>query len=148
MGTAIVPNLDLIADVRVLTDTFDAQYGNFSGGQVLVITKSGNNEWHGSAFEFLRNTDLDARNFFASQRARFQRDESGASLGEPIRANRLFFFADYQATRSKQGVDTGLISVPSTANRAGNFSGEAGASAARSAGPIGPACFRRNWATQ
>ncbi len=122
MGTAVVPNLDSIEDMRVLTNTFDAQYGNFSGGQVLVITKSGNNQWHGSAFEFLRNTDLDARNFFASQRARFLRNESGGTLGGPIRANRLFFFTDYQATRSKQGLDTGLISVPSLANRTGDFS--------------------------
>jgi hypothetical protein len=135
MGTAVVPNLDSIEDMRVLTNTFDAQYGNFSGGQVLVITKSGNNQWHGSAFEFLRNTDLDARNFFASERARFQRNESGGTLGGPIRANRLFFFADYQDTRSKQGLDTGLVSVPSMANRDGDFSGDASMLNGKVSGP-------------
>ncbi|MGO9227932.1 MAG: carboxypeptidase regulatory-like domain-containing protein [Bryobacteraceae bacterium] len=135
MGTAVVPNLDSIADMRVLTNTFDAQYGNFSGGQVLVITKSGNNQWHGSAFEFLRNTDLDSRNFFSSGRARFQRNEAGGTLGGPVRPNRVFFFADYQATRSKQGLDTGLIAVPSMANRSGDFSTQAGALAGNVSGP-------------
>jgi hypothetical protein len=135
MGTAVVPNLDSIENMRVLTNTFDAQYGNFSGGQVLVITKSGNNQWHGSAFEFLRNTDLDSRNFFASERARFQRSESGGTLGGPIRPSRLFFFADYQATRSKQGLDTGLISVPSLTNRTGDFSGTGSALTGAVSGP-------------
>ena len=135
MGTAVVPNLDSIADMRVLTSTFDAQYGNFSGGQVLVITKSGNNQWHGSAFEFLRNTDLDSRNFFSSERARFQRNEAGGTLGGPVRPNRVFFFADYQATRSKQGLDTGLIAVPSMVNRAGDFSAQAGALTGNVSGP-------------
>lgn len=135
MGTTVVPNLDSIEDMRVLTNTFDAQYGNFSGGQVVVITKSGGNQWHGGAFEFLRNTALDSRNFFASARARFQRNEAGATLGGPIRPNRVFFFADYQATGSKQGLDTGLIAVPSLANRDGDFSAQAAALTGTVGGP-------------
>ncbi len=67
MGTSIVPNLDSIDSFRVLTSNFDAEYGNSSGGQVLVTTKAGESQWHGSAFEFLRNTDLDARNYFSDQ---------------------------------------------------------------------------------
>lgn len=63
-GTTIVPNLDSIDEFRVLTNNFDAEYGNYSGGIINVVTKSGTNQLHGSAFEFLRNTDLDARNFF------------------------------------------------------------------------------------
>lgn len=63
-GSAIVPNLDAIAEFRILTGNFDAEYGEFSGGQINVITKSGSNKFHGDAFEFLRNTDLDARNYF------------------------------------------------------------------------------------
>ena len=63
-GTSIVPNLDAISEFRIITNNFDAEYGNFSGGQVNVATKSGTNDIHGSAFEFFRNTDLDARNFF------------------------------------------------------------------------------------
>ncbi|MGP8245883.1 MAG: carboxypeptidase regulatory-like domain-containing protein [Bryobacteraceae bacterium] len=135
MGAAVVPNLDSIQQLRVLTNTFDAEYGNFSGGQVLVSTKSGSGEWHGSAFEFLRNTDLDSRNFFASRRARFQRNEFGGTLGGPLRKESLFFFADYQGTRLKQGVDTGLIPVPSLANRAGDFSDLAGTLTGTVSGP-------------
>jgi hypothetical protein len=63
-GAAIIPNLDSIAEFRVLTSNFDAEYGNYSGGLVSVVTKSGANQLHGSAFEFLRNTGLDARGFF------------------------------------------------------------------------------------
>ena len=126
MGAAIVPNLDSIREFRVLTSNFDAEFGNFSGGQVLVTTKSGTNELHGSAFDFLRNTALDARNYFASERARYNRNQFGGTLGGPIRKDRVFFFADYQGARMTQGVDTGLISVPSLANRAGDFSGNAG----------------------
>jgi hypothetical protein len=83
MGAAVVPNLESIQEFQVLTGNFDAQYGNFSGGQVLVTTKSGTNQLHGSGFEFLRNTDLDARNYFASDRARYDRNQFGGSLGGP-----------------------------------------------------------------
>ncbi len=65
MGTAIIPNLDSIAEFRILTSNFDAEYGEFSGGQINVVTKSGTNAFHGDLFEFLRNTDLDARNYFS-----------------------------------------------------------------------------------
>ena len=65
-GTTVVPNLDSIAEFRVVTANFDAEYGNYSGGQVSVITKSGTNKLHGDAFDFLRNTDLDAKNYFAT----------------------------------------------------------------------------------
>jgi hypothetical protein len=122
MGAAIVPNLDSIAEFRILTGNFDAEYGEFSGGQISVVTKSGTNEFHGNAFEFLRNTDLDARNFFSPTRGAFNQNQFGGTLGGPIRKNRLFFFADYQGTRLTQGVDTGQIPVPSPQDRSGNFS--------------------------
>ena len=122
MGAAIIPNLDSIAEFRVLTGNFDAQYGNYAGGRINVITKSGTNQFHGSAFEFLRNTDFDARNFFSPDRAVFQQNQAGAGLGGPIVKNKIFFYADYQATLLTEGADTGLISVPSLANRSGNFS--------------------------
>lgn len=121
MGTSIVPNLDSIAEFRILTNNFDAEYGNYSGGQILVVTKTGTNHYHGDAFDFLRNTDLDARNFFSSQRARFQQNQFGGTFGGPLRRNKLFFFADYQGTRLTQGIDTGLITVPSLADRTGNL---------------------------
>jgi len=121
MGAAIVPNLDSIQDLRVLTGSFNAEYGNFSGGQVLVTTRSGANQLHGSAFEYLRNTALDARNFFAPSRAEYVRNQFGGTIGGAIRKDKLFYFADYQGTRMTQGVDTGLISVPSAADRTGNL---------------------------
>ncbi len=121
MGTAIVPNLDSIQEFRLLTGNFDAQYGNYSGGQVLVTTKSGTNECHGSGFEFLRNTDLDARNYLASERATYRRNQYGATLGGPVVRNKMYFFADYQGTRMTQGVETGLISVPSLQDRSGDL---------------------------
>lgn len=124
-GTLIVPNLDSIAEFRVLTNNFDAQYGNYSGGVVTVVTKSGTNNWHGSGFEFLRNTSLDARNFFSPERSFFRQNQYGGTAGGPIKKNQLFFFADYQGTRQSQGVDTGLIPVPSFANRNGDLSDSA-----------------------
>jgi hypothetical protein len=121
MGAAIVPNLDSIAEFRILTNNFDAEYGEFSGGQINVVTKSGANEFHGDAFEFLRNTDLDARNYFSSARGAFDQDQFGGTVGGPIRKNKSFFFGDYQGTRSTQGVDTGQIPVPSLEDRTGNL---------------------------
>jgi len=121
MGTAIVPNLDSIQEFRVLTSNFNAEYGNYSGGQILVLTKAGTNRFHGDAFEFLRNTSLDARNYFSAQRAQFSQNQFGGTLGGPIRHDKIFFFADYQGTRMTQGVDTGRISVPSLADRTGDL---------------------------
>jgi hypothetical protein len=122
MGTAIIPNLDSIAEFRILTNNFDAEYGEFSGGQINVITKSGTNEFHGDVFEFLRNTNLDARNYFSPTRGAFDQSQFGGTFGGPVRKNRVFFFADYQGTRLTQGVDTGQIPVPSAEEREGNFS--------------------------
>jgi hypothetical protein len=120
-GTAIIPNLDSIAEFRIVTSNFDAEYGEFSGGQISVITRSGSNEFHGSAFNFLRNTALDARNYFSPTRGAFRQNQFGGTFGGPLRRNKVFFFADYQGTRQTQGIDTGEISVPTAAERGGNF---------------------------
>src|ERR1700689_133115 len=120
-GTSIIPNLDAIDEFRIITSNFDAEYGEFSGGQINVITKSGANGFHGDAFEFLRNTDLDARNYFSPTRGAFRQNQFGGTIGGPIRHDRIFFFADYQGTRQTQGIDTGIISVPSNRDRAGNL---------------------------
>jgi len=122
MGTSIVPNLDAIESFRVLTSNFDAEYGNSSGGQVLVVTKSGTDKLHGSAFEFLRNTALDARNYFSQDRAAYRQNQFGATLGGPAPWKSFHWFADYQGTRLTEGVDTGNIAVPSLAERTGDFS--------------------------
>jgi hypothetical protein len=122
MGTSIDPNLDSIDSFRVLTSNFDAEYGNSSGGQVLVTTKQGGDKIHGSVFEFLRNTDLDARNYFSADRAAYRQNQFGAAVGGPSRWKGLHWFADYQGTRLTEGIDTGDIAVPSLAERMGDFS--------------------------
>ena len=123
MGTSILPNLDSIDTFRVLTSNFDAEYGNSSGGQVLVNTRAGTAKPHGSAFEFLRNTALDARNYFSEGRAAYRQNQFGATLGgTPLHSKSFALFADYQGTRLTEGIDTGNIAVPSIAERTGDFS--------------------------
>jgi hypothetical protein len=124
-GTAIIPNLDSIAEFRILTNNFDAEYGGYSGGQINVVTKSGTNKFHGDAFEFLRNTNLDARNYFSPTRGIYDQNQFGGTFGGPIQENKLFFFADYQGTRLTEGVDTGQIPVPSLQDRSGNLMDQA-----------------------
>jgi hypothetical protein len=117
----IIPNLDSIAEFRILSSNVDAEYGSFTGGIINVVTKSGTNAFHGNVFEFFRNTHLDARNYFSPERAVFHQNQYGGTLGGPIRRDRIFFFADYQGQRYIQGVETGFVSVPSMANRNGDF---------------------------
>jgi hypothetical protein len=124
-GSTVIPNLDSIAEFRVLTANFDAEYGNYSGGVVSVITKSGTNQLHGNLFEFLRNTDLDARNYYDVDRGVFQQNQFGGTLGGPIKRDKVFFFVDYQGTRQIQGLPTGLVLVPTAAERSGVFSATA-----------------------
>lgn len=121
-GTSIIPNVDSIAEFRIITNNFDAEYGHYSGGLVNVITKSGTNQIHGNAFDFLRNTDLDARNYFSPARGVYHQNQFGGTLGGPIVRDKLFFFADYQGTRQNIGVSTGLVPVPSASDRSGNLS--------------------------
>jgi len=126
-GAAIIPNLDSIYEFRILTNNFDAEYGNFSGGQINVVTKSGTNRFHGSAFDFLRNTDFDAANFFAGgARGDFKQNQFGGTFGGPIKKDRVFFFADYQGNRQILG-QTQSFAVPTAQDRMGNLSDEAGA---------------------
>jgi hypothetical protein len=124
-GTSIVANLDSIDEFRVLTNNFDPEYGNYNGGIVTVITKSGSDSFHGNAFEFLRNTALDARGYLDPSRPVFRQNQFGGTLGGPIRPNKAYFFAEYQGTRTNEGVETGDISVPSLQDRAGNLSDQA-----------------------
>jgi hypothetical protein len=122
MAAAIIPNLDSIEEFRILSDNFDAEYGKYTGGQINVITKSGSNQFHGSAFEFLRNTVLDARNYFSPSRGTFIQNQFGGTAGGPIARSKAFFFSDYQGSRQSQGADTGLIPVPSLQDRTGDLS--------------------------
>jgi hypothetical protein len=126
-GAAIIPNLDSIAEFRIITNNFDAEYGNYSGGQVNVVTKSGTNGWHGSGFEFLRNTSLDAKNYFAAPTDAtpvFRQNQFGGTFGGRIRKDKTFFFLDYQGTRQTQA-PTQNQQMPSTNNFTGDFSDSA-----------------------
>ena len=107
-----------------MTNNFDAEYGNYAGGQINVITKSGTNRIHGSAFEFLRNRSFDARNYFSSVRDDHKQNEFGGTVGGPIVHDKLFFFADYQGNRViiGQSASSGIIQVPTGAERNGDFS--------------------------
>ena len=126
MGIAIVPTLDSVASLSVLTSSFDARLGNQSGGQIDVETRSGGDHLHGSAYEYFRNTALDARSYFSLTRAPFRQNQFGATFGGPVpRAPKLFFFADYQGTEQTQGIDTGIISVPSAEDRSGDLADQA-----------------------
>jgi len=122
MGVAVLPNLDSISEFRILTNNFDAEYGNYSGGQIIVATKSGTNQLHGTAFDFVRNTVFDATPFFSLERPRFDQNQFGGAVGGPIKHDKLFWYADYQGSRTTQGLDTGVQSVPSLADHSGNLS--------------------------
>jgi hypothetical protein len=121
-GASIIPTLDSIEEFRLLTNSFNAEYGRFSGAIVNVITKSGTNEIHGSAYEFLRNEKLDTKNYFDQERGVFKRNQFGGTIGAPIVKNKLFFFGDYQGTREIRGLSSGLINTPSLIERTGDFS--------------------------
>jgi Carboxypeptidase regulatory-like domain len=121
LGAGMVPNLDSIEEFRLITNSFDAEYGKFSGAIVNAITKSGTNSFHGDAFEFLRNDKLDAKNYFAPSKSELRRNQFGYAAGGPIWKNKLFWFSDYQGTRQVQGAETGLVTVPTAAERAGSF---------------------------
>jgi hypothetical protein len=125
-GTAAIPNLDSIEEFRILTNNFDAEYGSYAGGQINVVTKAGTNSFHGSAFEFLRNTALDATQYSLSGpslgQALFRQNQFGGTFGGPILHNKLFFFVDYQGTRMAQGANSGSVIVPSLAEHNGDFS--------------------------
>ena len=111
--------IDAIREYNVLTDTYSAEYGKRDGAQVLVVTQSGTNELHGSVFEFIRNSDLDARNFFDQGSVPpFRRNQFGGALGGPIVKNKLFVFGNYEGFRQVLAVSN-LSVVPDNQARLG-----------------------------
>jgi len=106
-----IPNPDAIQEFKIQTSTYDASYGSHPGGNVNVLTKSGSNEFHGGAWWFFRNTDLNANPFFANAlgggREVLNQNQVGGDVGGPIKKNKLFFFANYQETRAKNGIAPG-----------------------------------------
>jgi hypothetical protein len=122
-GIGIFSALDDIQEFKVLTYNYSAEYGERAGPTVLVTTKSGSNQFHGSVFEFFRNTKLDAKSYFANEKEKFNLNQFGGSFGGPIKKDKTFFFVDYQATMRRRGVPfTGF--VPTTAMTSPNANGD------------------------
>jgi hypothetical protein len=103
-GIAIFSSIDDIQEFKVLTYTYSAEYGERAGPTVLVTTKSGSNQWHGSLFEFFRNTALNTNEYFTQTQQKFNLNQFGGSLGGAIKKDKTFFFLDYQAKMQRQGV--------------------------------------------
>ncbi|MBI1791196.1 MAG: TonB-dependent receptor [Acidobacteria bacterium] len=118
-------NPEALQEFRVITSNAKSEYGRSAGGQVEMVTKSGTNEFHGSAYEFLRNTALDANSFFNNRqglpREVLRRNQFGASIGGPIRRNKAFFFFNYEGMRRTQETSPSSFLVPTASLRSGNF---------------------------
>jgi Carboxypeptidase regulatory-like domain len=128
-GTAVIPNLDSIEEFRIITNNFDAEYGNYSGGQINVVTKSGTNSYHGDLFEFNRNTAFNARDYYAPSIGKLIQNQFGGTLGGPIRKDKTFLFVDYQGTRLIAG-PTASEFVPTVPDRNGDLTDQEAAMAA------------------
>jgi hypothetical protein len=149
-GAGAIPNLDSIAEFRILTNNEDAEYGNYAGAQINVVTKSGTNQWHGNAFEFLRNTNLDAKNYFdVASRGAYHQNQFGGTFGGPVIRDKVFFFADYQGNRVIQAVPQTIAGAPTAATEGGDLSGIASSFAPLVNGVATPTTVTgAAWATQ
>ena len=119
----VQPSPDTVQEFRILTNTFDAEYGRNSGSVVNVVTKSGSNEIHGNVYEFFRNKVLNAQGFFDSTKAAFIQNQFGGTIGGPIKKDRTFFFASYEGRRVVQGQSGDTVTVPTGDERNGTFAG-------------------------
>jgi carboxypeptidase family protein len=121
----IEPTPDAVEEFRVITNTFDAEYGRNSGSVVNVITKSGGNTFHGDLYEYFRNTILDARGYPDTSKPQLNQNQFGGTFGGPIKKDRSFFFLSYEGRRIRDGVPGQLLNVPTTGEFGGNFSAQA-----------------------
>ncbi len=122
----IQPTPDAVEEFRVITNTFDAEYGRNSGSVVNVITKSGGNTFHGNMYEYFRNTILDARGYPAPATPQLNQNQFGGTFGGPIKKDRTFFFLSYEGRRIRAGQVGQLVNVPTNTQATGNFSGVGG----------------------
>lgn len=120
MTAGVSPSIDALQEFRVQTSNYSAQYGG-GGAYVNMVTKSGTNQFHGDAYEFLRNNKLDSRNFFSPTRPGFHRNDFGGTFGGPIVKDKAFFFGSYEGIRVRQGITQTAV-VPTQAEREGDFS--------------------------
>ncbi|MGB2679098.1 MAG: carboxypeptidase regulatory-like domain-containing protein [Candidatus Acidiferrum sp.] len=123
-GPAIQPSPDAIEEFRVLTNTFDAEYGRNSGSVVNVVTKSGSNSVHGDFYEFFRNKVLNTKGFFDSTVPDYKQNQFGGTLGGPIKKDKSFLFGSYEGNRLRQGISSGQVFLPTAAEAGGDFSAE------------------------
>ena len=121
-GFGIRTPIDAIQEFRILTHTASAEYGSNSGATVSVITRSGGNSLHGSVYYFGRNDAVDARNFFSSDVEPLKQHQYGATMGGPLRRNKVFLFGFWEGFRNRQGI-TKSATVPTPQERKGDFSG-------------------------
>jgi hypothetical protein len=121
-AAAIQPSPDAIAEFRVITNTFDAEYGRNSGAVVNVVTQSGTNGLHGDVYEYFRNKVLNAQGFYDTSKAQFNQNQFGGTLGGPIKKDRTFFFGSYEGRRVRQGLSSDLVQLPTPAQISGDFS--------------------------
>jgi hypothetical protein len=121
-AAAIQPSPDAIAEFRVITNTFDAEYGRNSGAVVNVVTQSGTNGLHGDVYEYFRNKVLNAQGFYDTSKAQFNQNQFGGTLGGPIKKDRTFFFGSYEGRRLRQGLSSDLVQLPTPAQISGDFS--------------------------
>src|SRR5262249_56669182 len=109
-----------VQEFRVLTGTYSAEYGRQGGGQIIVNTRSGTNDFHGSLYEFHRNSVFDATNYFAPKKPSFKRNQFGAVIGGPIVREKTFFFAGYEGQR-RGAQEASQATVPPPADKNGPF---------------------------
>jgi hypothetical protein len=118
----IQPTPDAIEEFRVISNTFDAEYGRNSGSVVNVITKSGSNQFHGNVYEYFRNAVLNAQGYFNTVKPQFNQNQFGGTFGGPLRRDRTFFFTSYEGRRVREGISGQTVIVPTPQERNGDFS--------------------------
>lgn len=122
---AFPPLVEAVREFQIQTSLFNAEYGRFSGSIINIVTRSGTNEWHGSAYEFFRNDALDANDFFNNAnslpRTVLKQNQFGATIGGPLKRSRAFIFGNYEGNRVRQGTGPFANNVPSAAQRAGTL---------------------------
>jgi hypothetical protein len=118
----VQPTPDSVAEFRVITNTFDAEYGRNSGSVVNIITKSGTNDFHGNVYEYFRNTVLNAQGYYNTSKPQLNQNQFGGTFGGPVKKNRTFFFVSYESRRIRQGDPGPAVNVLTPAERGGDFS--------------------------
>src|SRR5438045_1838410 len=147
LGAGLVPNLDSVEEFRLITNSFDAEYGKFSGAVMNAITKSGTNSIHGDLFEFWRNDKFDSTKYFDDGKAELRQNQFGYAVGGPLWKNKIFWFTDYQGTRIVSGASTGSVLLPSVTQRSGDFLDNPGGSGTNTSSFLTGNVVGNTWAT-